>query len=156
MNNNWLKRWFDLADLVASWSKDRSRKCGCVVVDDRNNVLSLGWNGFPRGVNDDTDSRHERPEKYLWSCHSEENAVCNAAAKGIPLLGGTMVVSAPLFCCARCSRQIAQSGIGSVYTSVSPDFGDAHFGHEFSISMSILKEANVNVFCMDDKSCAAV
>ena len=55
---SWNKRWMDMAKLVASWSKDRSRHAGAVIVDVRNVLISIGWNGFPRGVNDSVDSRH--------------------------------------------------------------------------------------------------
>ena len=60
---SWDSRWMDMARLVGSWSKDRSRKCGAVIVDSRNVLVSIGWNGFPRGINDDVDARHERPTK---------------------------------------------------------------------------------------------
>ena len=79
---SWDLRWMSVASLVATWSKDRSRKCGAVIVDSRNVLVSLGWNGFPRGVADSPDYRHERPEKYLWTEHAERNAIYNAAANG--------------------------------------------------------------------------
>ena len=47
---SWDSRWIELCKLVASWSKDRSRQVGAVIVDERNTVVGLGWNGFPRGV----------------------------------------------------------------------------------------------------------
>jgi dCMP deaminase len=78
----WNERWMSLAMMVASWSKDRSRGTGAVIVDGRNVLVSLGWNGFPRGVNDDVDARHERPAKYRWTEYAERNAIYNAAANG--------------------------------------------------------------------------
>ena len=98
-----------LVELVASWSKDRKTKCGAVIVDDRNVVVSLGWNGFPRGIDDDVDERHERPEKYLWTSHCEDNAICNAAAKGVSTLGATIYIN--WYPCARCANNLMQAGI---------------------------------------------
>ena len=47
---NWDKRWLSLANLVKDWSKDRSRQTAAVIVDERNVLLSIGWNGFPRKI----------------------------------------------------------------------------------------------------------
>ena len=82
---DWVERWFVIAEEFASWSKDRSTQVGCVIVGDSNQILSGGYNGFPRGVVDDIDSRHERPAKYLWTEHAERNAIYNAARHGIRL-----------------------------------------------------------------------
>ena len=79
---SWKTRWMDLTIFISQWSKDRSRKCGAIIVDDRNVLISIGWNGFPRGINDDIDARHARPAKYQWTEHAERNAIYNAAAAG--------------------------------------------------------------------------
>ena len=115
MNTGWCKRWLELTDLVASWSKDKSTKVGCVIVDDRNVVLSLGWNGLPRGLKDNIPERDERPEKYFWYEHAERNAIHNAAATGRSLEGSTLYCN--LFPCADCARAIIQSGIKQVVIS---------------------------------------
>ena len=108
-HSDWNKRWLDMCHLISTWSKDRSSKFGCVIVDDRQSVVSLGWNGFPRGINDDIESRHERPEKYLWTEHAERNAIYNAASLGRSLRNCTLYVSGVP--CADCARSIIQSGI---------------------------------------------
>ena len=43
---------FNLAKHIGSWSKDPSTKVGAVIVDDKNRIVSVGYNGFPRGVED--------------------------------------------------------------------------------------------------------
>lgn len=53
-------------------------------------VLSIGYNGFPRGCDDTDKVRQERPEKYLWTEHSERNALYNMARKD--LKGGTIYI----------------------------------------------------------------
>lgn len=146
----WAKRWLELANHISSWSKDRSTKVGCVVVGDANQVLALGYNGFPRGVNDHADERHERPLKYKWTEHAERNAIYNAARTGTNLTDSTIYV--PWFPCTDCARGIVQSGIAEVVT-VNPweyrrDFMD-RWAEDFDISYGILFEAKVRIRYID-------
>src|SRR5260370_34651295 len=99
----------DLAREIARWSKDRSGGVGCVIVGPDNEVRSTGFNGFPRGVNDEVESRHERPAKYKWTEHAERNAIYNAARVGIPIEGCRIYL--PWFPCMECARAIIQTGI---------------------------------------------
>lgn len=107
--NGWDDYFMKMADLVASKSKDRSMKCGCVVVGEGNTVLSTGYNGFPRGVNDEDEALHQRPEKYLWTSHDVANAVFNAARNGTKLLDSRAYVTGHP--CHDCARAVLQSGI---------------------------------------------
>ena len=50
---DWEQRYLDLAQHISTWSKDPSRQIGAVVVGDSGQILSIGYNGFPRGINDD-------------------------------------------------------------------------------------------------------
>ena len=59
--SNWEQKFFDLADHISTWSKDRSTKVGCVIVGKNNEIVSAGYNGFPRGIDDNVEARHERP-----------------------------------------------------------------------------------------------
>lgn len=118
---NWHQRYLDMAQLVSGWSKDDSTKVGAVIVGEAGQILATGYNGLPRGVDDNRSERNERPEKYLWYEHAERNAIYNAARSGISLLGSTLYV--PWHPCADCARGIIQSGIGSVVlgTGIIPD-----------------------------------
>lgn len=142
MSKTWDTRWMEMARLVATWSKDRSRCVGAVIVDERNVVRSLGWNGFPRNLNDDIDERHERPAKYLWVEHAERNALYNASAAGNSTLNCRIYQS--MYPCAHCARGIVQAGICEVVT-VEPDWNDLTYGEEFSVTREMLKEAGVTV-----------
>jgi dCMP deaminase len=144
--SKWHKRWMDMACLVATWSKDMSRKVGAVIVDDHQRVVSLGWNGFPRGVNDDVQSRHEKPTKYLYSAHGEQNAISNAAANGARLRG--CVIYSTLYPCADCARMIIQSGITKVYT-VEPNWDDATYKDSFAAAKIMFAEVGVEVVYVD-------
>lgn len=137
---NWDKRWFDLVTLVSTWSKDRSTGCGAAIIDDRNVVVSLGWNGFPRGINDDVEVRHERPTKYGWTEHAERNAIYNAAANGHKTVGCTMYLT--LFPCADCARAIIQSGIAGIVV-VEPDWDDPRWASHFNLADTMLGEGGL-------------
>jgi len=139
---NWDKRWMQLCDLAASWSKDRNTKVGSCIVDNRKVLISIGWNGFPRKINDNIDSRHLRPAKYSWTEHSERNAIFNAAAKGISTLNCTMYVN--WFPCADCARGIIQAGIIEL-VAIEPDWEDERWGEDFRIVKEMLEEAGIIV-----------
>lgn len=141
-NSNWDNRWMELAQVISSWSKDRSRKTSAVIIDDRNVLVSIGWNGFPREINDDVNDRHERPSKYFWTEHAERNAIFNAAANGYKLRGCKMYL--PWFPCADCARAIIQSGISSI-VCVEPDWNDPNWAKDFSIVKIMLDEARVSI-----------
>jgi dCMP deaminase len=108
----WTEYFLQMADLVATKSKDKSRQVGCVLVGPDNEVLSTGYNGMCRGINDDVPERHERPEKYYWFEHAERNAVYNAA--GVKLKGATAYMQSPP--CADCARALIQVGIVQIHT----------------------------------------
>lgn len=144
MVTDWLYRWFTVADTFASWSKDRSTKVGCVIVSAENQVISGGYNGFPRGVVDDVESRHQRPDKYLYTEHAERNAIYDAARRGIALAGATIYT--PFFPCADCTRAIIQSGIIRVVTR--PQNPDGKYGpwrHSWQVSEEMMTEASIDL-----------
>ena len=122
MSEEWDKYFMEMTTLVASKSKDRSMKCGTVVVGEGNTVLTTGYNGFPRGVDDNTEEYHKRPEKYAWTEHGERNAIYNAARNGVRLLGSRAYITG--YPCVECARAIVQSGIIEI---IVPDKDDDPF-----------------------------
>lgn len=120
--------------------KYKCKSCGAVIVDDRNVLVSIGWNGFPRGIDDDIDTRHERPAKYKWTEHAERNAIFNAAANGHPIRGCTMYL--PWYPCADCARAIIQSGITTIVCT-EPDWNDNIWAEDFAIVKEMLQESLV-------------
>lgn len=109
--SDWAIRFILLAEHVSAWSKDPSSKIGCVITDKRNRVVGLGFNGFPRGVNDDEARYSDRDQKYKLIVHAELNAILNAnkSVKGCTLY--TM-----MYPCTDCTKAIVQSGISKVVT----------------------------------------
>lgn len=142
MSVDWDTRIMDLAKYVGQWSKDEARKVGCVIVGPGNEIRAIGYNGFPRGVNDDTGDRHKRPAKYKWTEHAERNAIYQAARAGISLEGCRMYL--PWFPCMDCARAIIQSGITEL-VCVQPDYSDPQWGEDFVSVPELLEEGGVHV-----------
>lgn len=142
--DKWDLRFLKQADEVASWSKDTSTKVGCVVVDpDSRAMVSVGYNGLPRGVNDEVPERFERPAKYLWTEHSERNAIYNAARRGTSTEGCTMYM--PWFPCADCARAIVQSGISRLVCG-TPDFESRpDWAESWRVALTIMTEGGVRL-----------
>jgi dCMP deaminase len=106
----WDRYFVQMARLVATKSKDRSFKVGCVLVGEDHEVLSTGYNGMARGVDDSVGARHTRPDKYLWFEHGERNAVYNAARVGTSTRGATAYLNCGTPCSA-CARAFIQAGV---------------------------------------------
>ncbi|ORE90237.1 deoxycytidylate deaminase [Stappia sp. 22II-S9-Z10] len=137
---SWDDYFMGMARFAARKSKDRSRRVGAVIVDERNVVVSTGWNGFPRGIDDTVEARHERPTKYRWTEHAERNAIYNAAATGARTLDCT--IYSTLYPCADCARAIIQAGIVELVTT-EPDWSETTHGH--TVAREMLAEARVDV-----------
>jgi len=150
-STHWDSRWMALAQLIATWSKDRGRKVGAVIVGPDNEVRSTGFNGIPRGVNDDVEERHDAAsgEKYLWVSHAERNAIYNAALLGVSTKGCTIYV--PWYPCIECAKAIVQAGIGRI-VCFEPDLADSNWGRDFEKSLIILGEGNVVTKLVEQKN----
>jgi len=109
---SWDDLFMNMAYLVAMKSKDEKTHVGAVIVGPDNEVRSVGYNSFPRGINDDVPERQERPEKYSWFAHSECNSVYNAALAGIPVKGCRMYTNGVP--CNICMHAVLNSGITEV------------------------------------------
>lgn len=145
---SWYTRYMDLARHVSTWSKDKSTKVGCVIVaPDERSVVAMGYNGFPRGANDEIPERHARPLKYEWTEHAERNAIYNAANRGIALHDCVMYLH--WFPCTDCARAIVQTGIRQL-NCPTPDFKDERWGEKFEIALQILREGRVTVRFVDE------
>jgi dCMP deaminase len=149
VDSKWDRRLVRLAKEVSSWSKDRSRKVGCIIIGPAREILATGYNGFPRGCNDDIESRHQRPAKYMWTEHAERNAIYNAARRGIQLESSTIYV--PWFPCVDCTRAIIQCGMSSVI-AYRPDLNDPTYADSFRVALEMLEECCVAVRYIKGKS----
>jgi len=102
-----------MAALSSYRSKDPSTQNGFVIVNDRNRIVSIGYNGFPDGCNDDV-LPWSSPKKYPYAEHSERNAIYNA---DVSLRGcvGYLYSERGYYPCSDCARAIIQKGIKKVY-----------------------------------------
>jgi dCMP deaminase len=107
MNPKWDKRFLELAQLVAGWSKDPSTKTGAVIVRPDKSVLSLGFNGFPKGMDDNPKWYENRESKYSRIIHCEMNALIHAKES----LEGCTLYTWPFASCDRCCVHMLQAGI---------------------------------------------
>lgn len=138
----WHIRFIGLAAHIAQWSKDPSTKVGAVVVDSERRVVSLGYNGLPRGVCDDPHILNNKELKLQVVKHAEENAILNSLLRPS---GCTIYVTHHP--CASCAGSIVQSGITRVvFPTINLDstFPD-RWRQSISLAQKIFEEAGVEV-----------
>ena len=108
---SWDEYFMGISLLSSMRSKDPSTQVGACIVSDDNKIMSVGYNGFPRGCSDDEFPWERSAEtKYPFVCHAELNAILNAG--GHNLSGSRIFVA--LFPCNECAKAIIQSGIKEV------------------------------------------
>lgn len=137
----WDLRFLELAEHIAQWSKDPRTKVGAVIVDEKKRVVSVGYNGFPRGVADHEERYADRPTKHLFVAHAERNALDNA-----PLMVDGCTLYVPLLPCSECAKSIIQKGITCVVSYV-PDRDGADFNWDATIRM--FAEAKIDLIYYD-------
>jgi dCMP deaminase len=137
--NKWDKRFMDMAKMVSTWSKDRSTGVGAVIVNDEKKIISVGYNGFPRGINDDIDSRHESPEKHHWTLHAERNAILEA---NVSLKDKTLYCT--FFTCSNCAQAVTAKGFKRV-VAPEPDWDHPRYGAGQKIAIEMYKEKGIEV-----------
>lgn len=140
--SKWDDRFMKLAIHVAEWSKDPSTKVGAVIVDGERRVVGMGYNGFPRGVNDDPSRYSVKAVKYRLVVHSEANAILNA--NGI-VTDCTLYTTK--FPCTECAKLIIQSSIARVFTPLPSQ--NEPWAEDANYSMQMFNEAGVGIhFCI--------
>ena len=118
---HWTDYFLGLAIVASKRSHDIHTQHGCVITDTNNRIVGLGYNGFPRGLND-SDLPTNRPDKYSWMIHAERNALSNCVVRpenGIAYVTGQ--------CCNDCIMALWQEGVRLVYMM------DNHGTHLFDI-----------------------
>ena len=140
--NKWDKRYLALAKEVASWSKDPSTQVGAVTVGKKKEVLSQGFNGFPRGIVDSEDRYNNRETKYKYVVHAEMNAIYNATYSGVSLDGAVLYVYG-LPICSECAKGIIQVGIKKVIIEKSKELDN--WNESVALSQEMFDEAGVEL-----------
>lgn len=143
--NNWDTYFIAIADVVRTKSKDPSSKIGAVIIGQHKQIVSTGFNGFPRGVDETDATRWERPIKYQYVEHAERNAIYNAARTGVSLSGCTLYLvgmGPPTVPCVECAKAIIQAGIVRVVGQAFREV-PAHWEEDFAFAQALLREAGV-------------
>ena len=135
--NKWDCNFLTLANTVSMFSKDPSTKVGAVIADDDNRVVSIGYNGFPKGIKDD-HRLENRDLKYDMIVHAEANALLFANA---PVKDCT-IYTWPFMPCSRCVSLIIQAGIRRV---VSVENKEERWLNSFRLSHDMLTEARIEL-----------
>ena len=140
----WTEYFKNIANQVKLKSKDKYTQIGAVIVGVDNEIVSTGYNSFPRGMNDDIPERQERPEKYYWMEHAERNSIYNAARIGVSTKGCDMYLSCDMPC-VDCTRAIIQSGIKKVYIVKGKGAKGNHWDEHYKRSELMFKDCGVNI-----------
>ena len=134
--NKWDERFMSLASLVATWSKDPSSKVGSCIVDSQHRVVSVGFNGSPKGVED----VGERTTRLMRTVHSEANSL-HFANRDVQ--GCTIYVTHPP--CANCAAHLIQRGIAEVvFYRGTPGFLE-RWGDNYYEALAMFSEVGVKV-----------
>jgi dCMP deaminase len=140
----WELRYLEMAKLVSTWSKDPSTKVGSVIVDSDNTVISVGFNGLPRRIQDTDQRLNNRDIKLKMIIHAEINAIITAKR---PLNGAT-IYTYPFMSCSQCAGMIIQSGI---CRHISYKTNNERWKDSFDLALEMFDEARVIVNLLEEK-----
>lgn len=141
----WDLRFLGLAKFVSSWSKDPSTKVGACIADEDNRIVSVGYNGFARGVQDTPDRLDNRETKYKLVIHAERNALLFARRD----LRGCTLYTSPFFTCSVCASMVIQAGVSRVVSGFGTFEQEARWYAETELARGIYIEAGVNFTLYD-------
>jgi len=139
--NKWDERFCHLAQYISDWSKDPNAKVGAVILSKAGGDISVGYNGFPIGVEDSVERLQDQAIKLELIVHAEQNALIAAGSRAH---GSTIYVwGKPV--CARCAGSIIQAGIKRVVAIEPNMYGDSKWDKSGQFSHQMFQEAGVKV-----------
>jgi len=144
----WDVRFLRLALEVASWSKDPSTKVGAVIVRPDRRIVSTGYNGFPRGVEDTPEALADRAVKYKRIVHAELNAILQAREQ---LDGCELYVTLPP--CSTCAGAVVQAGIKHVTWIEPGEEAYERWRDEWDQMQEMFKQAKVSTWAYTYDDC---
>lgn len=149
INNKWAWRYMKMADLVATWSKDPDRQVGAIAVGNKGQILSQGYNGFPRKIED--NERLQSRDKLKFMVHAEANLVYNTMHNGGSLLDSSIFISG-LPPCLDCSKSLIQVGVKDIYVqSQHLKEVSQNWVENLEESRLLLQEAKIGLHYVDMK-----
>lgn len=150
MSERWDRHFLGMSFYHARLSKDPSTRVGSVIVGPDHEILSAGFNGFPRGIADTVERLEDRDTKLKLMVHAEMNALLAAARTGMRLKGCTLYLSAtddsgmvwggpP---CTRCTVEIIQVGISEI-VSYPLKTVPSRWHDDLTFALGLIKEAGI-------------
>lgn len=133
----WDERFIRLCESIADWSKDPSTRVGAVIVDGNRRIISTGYNGYPKGVD---DTIVNRDQKILRTIHAEANAILFARQS---LDGSTIYVNLPP--CSSCAAKIVQVGIRRVVFREPPADFMLRWGESFEAALEMFHQTDMQI-----------
>jgi len=137
MDLKWIRRFLLLTQHISKWSKDPSTKTGAVIITPNQRIVSLGYNGYPRGLAD--EGLQSRKIKYPRVIHAEMNAIFYAREN---LFGNYIFCSSPP--CTNCAIGIIQTGIQRVYSIFPEEDFISRWEENIQQADSFFESANVS------------
>lgn len=134
----WDRRFLQMAELVATWSKDPSTCVGAVIVDNNKRVISVGYNGLPQKIKDLPERLENRELKLKLMVHGEINALLFANSK----VEGCTLYTFPFMPCSQCCSMFIQAGIKKI-VSLSSD--NERWARDFEITTGLCNEAKIEL-----------
>jgi len=125
--NSWDRRFLAVAMQVSHWSKDPSSKMGAVIANTDQRLVALGYNGFPKQVEDCQSRQYNKKVKYEIVVHAEANALLIAGSAAV---GGTIYLYGPRPICARCAGILIQAGIKRAVAIRPPPCDETRANHD--------------------------
>lgn len=166
---SWDEFFIGVAELASKRSKDPDTQCGaCIINPKTNKIISVGYNGLPRGLDDDgVDIRFDRsseeflkqqgnsirydywtkPDKYEFSVHAEENAILNSSEDMANCIM-YLYCDKGYYPCSRCARDIIQKGISEVVMAFAIKENTPTYNWEFTKHM--FRKANVQIRILNE------
>lgn len=138
--NKWDLYGMREAQLAASMSKDPSTQVGACILDASGRIVSKGWNGFARGVQDAAERLQDRTTKLALVLHAEENALAFAESWRLP---GATLYCWPVPSCAHCTSLAIQHGVARIVAPVPRPAFVERWGANIELAQTVAAEAGV-------------
>ena len=135
----WYQRFLSIAELASKWSKDPNAQVGAVIVDTQGQVAAVGYNGFPKMVEDSVERYDNQEQKLEMVVHAEQNAILGAGARARN--GTVYVFGKPV--CARCAGSLIQAGVARI-VATEPRLGtQSKWDESGRLARQMMEEARV-------------
>ncbi len=138
--NKWDKRFCELAKYISEWSKDPNAKVGAVLFSKKGGNISIGYNGFPMGVEDSAERLTDKEIKLEFVVHAEVNALIAAGSRA----EGSIIYVWGKPVCARCAGPIIQAGVKRI-VALAPGDTNSHWDKSGKSAHEMFLEAGIEV-----------